>query len=386
MNPTPFVAFVILPRAIPNNRSDTLIIDIPIEPTTIVFSDLLIILHVKIFNLTIPIIRTEPNSAGTPVTATVARNKDDTAIRPVNAVNISAEPIALPICLLFFDSFLAIGSVLSTIFDKSLAPNIAGPPVIAAIVKNIDVNNKFPTRAVIFFATFVPSLIFFLFSVNFFDKVNNLFIEESIFLIPLFAFFENNDAKNNLNIDFANDDDSSETDFEILFAFSNIFLFFTNNTDIDNIEFFSPINISLNFLIVLFLIILLIFQPILFNAFIISGAAPTSLITLSRSFFFTFKSFSTSLNIFVNIFIFCFPRIKSFNEISFSFLNESIIADNLPPLFCLSMLFIIACATLSDALLLNFATAGIDVPLCFVIAFDRLSIDFLIPFVSSRIS
>ena len=105
----------------------------------------------------------------------------------------------------------------------------------------------------------------------------------------------------------------------------------------------------------------------------------------SRSFLLIFKSPSISLNIFVIIFIFCLPRIISLSEISLSLEKESIIDDNLPPLFCFFMLFIIASATLSDALLLNFATAGVD-PLFFLIDFARLSIAFLIPFVSSSMS
>ena len=91
------------------------------------------------------------------------------------------------------------------------------------------------------------------------------------------------------------------------------------------------------------------------------------------------------MNIFVKIFIFVLPKIISFNEISFNFLKESINEDNPPPLF-LSILFTIAFATISDALSESFATAGIFGFTCFNNALERLSIAFLIPFVSSRIS
>ena len=69
---------------------------------------------------------------------------------------------------------------------------------------------------------------------------------------------------------------------------------------------------------------------------------------------------------------------------SFNFLNASIIDDSPPPLFCLSKFFTIASATFCEALSDNFATAGILPPPCFSIFLARLSIDFLIPFVSAR--
>ena len=321
---TSFVALVILPSPIPNKTKDVLITNITREPINTFFFALASILNVKEHIVTIPTIRIEPNIAGPPVNAIVARNTEDTAIRPVNAVNIIADPIALFISLLLFDSFLAIGIVLSTIFAKSFAPNIAGPAVTTAIVKNIDVTNRLPIRVVVFFAIFTPSFI--------------------------------------------------------------SFLFFLSFLDIDNIEFFAPNNISLNFLTVSFLIIKFTSKPILNNAFTISGEALINLIILSRVFFFIFKFSSAFLNIFDNIFIFCFPIIISFNEMSLSFVNASIIEVNPLPLFCFFILFIISFATISEALSPNFATAGIGFIPLFLKDFERLSIAFLMLFVSSRIS
>ena len=73
----------------------------------------------------------------------------------------------------------------------------------------------------------------------------------------------------------------------------------------------------------------------------------------------------------------------SFNEISFSLLKASTRAAIPPPFFCFSISFIMASATLSEALLLNLATEGKLVFPCFPSSTASLSIAFLIPFVSS---
>ena len=112
----------------------------------------------------------------------------------------------------------------------------------------------------------------------------------SIFLIALFASFDHNDAKTKSFIIVVNDDTISLISLVILFASLKVFSFFLNNRDNDNIEF-SPTNIIPNFSTILFLIILLTLQPILYKDFIISGAELISLIMLFRSFSFMFKSF-----------------------------------------------------------------------------------------------
>ena len=173
--------------------------------------------------------------------------------------------------------------------------------------------------------------------------------------------------------------------FVVSFAAINSFLCFFNKVDIDSIEFL-PTKISLNFSIIFFLIILLTPKPILDSESTISGANFISLIIDLRSFsFISFKFSFALLNIFVIRFNFIFPTKISFKEMFFSLLIVSIKEDNPLPTFCLFMLFTIAFATFSDALSESFATAGI-VFHCFPIDLARLSIAFLIPFVSSRIS
>ena len=79
-----------------------------------------------------------PNKAGIPVAAIVARNADDTAIRPLTAVRVKVDFVALLINLLFSDSFLDVIISLSIILSKSVAPNRAGIPVTAIVVRNAD--------------------------------------------------------------------------------------------------------------------------------------------------------------------------------------------------------------------------------------------------------
>ena len=323
LSDTPFVASTIFLRATPNKIREVLIITIAIDPFNICLFALFSILNVDVVIFTIPSINIEPNNAGTPDAATVARNKDDTAISPVTTVRERALFAATPIYLLLFDSFLTVGISLSIVFSKRVAPSNAGAPVIDSAVKNIVEANKFPTIDVMFFAD--------------------------------------------------------------LFASSNFSLFLFNKIDSDNIDFL-PIKISLNFPIILFLIILFILHPTLDSDFIISGAEFISLIMLFKSFSSIFKSSFAFLNIFVMSFIFCFPTIISFSEMFFNLLNASIMEVNPLPLFCLFIFSTIAFATLSDALSLNFAMVGVTDLTCFNSIFARLSIAFLIPFVSSRIS
>ena len=217
-----------------------------------------------------------------------------------------------------------VGIILSTIFSKIIAPSIAGPAVIDVVVKNNVVVNK------------------------------------------LLA--------------------SSDIFFEFFAAISNSFLFLFNKIDSDNIDFFPPIKISLNFSIIFFLIILLTPHPILFNDFTSSGAELIILITLDNSSLSIFNFPCKSSIILDTCFSFSLPTIISFKDIFLRFPNALIIEDKPPPLFCLLIPFVMASATISDALSLNFATVGIAVFFCFKSAFVRLSIDFLIPFVSSRMS
>ena len=240
-----------------------------------------------------------PNIAGIPKTAIIERNIVDTVIIPVNTTSPSAGLIDLLILSLFFASILAAGTIWSTILDKRNAPNNAGKPVTAIVVRIRDDNNKLPTSKDIFLDTFVPFSISFLFFVSFWDKEINLSTTESMIFIPLDATFTHSDAQSNFHIALFN----ADARFLIFFATSIelciVFLFFCNLLDIDSIEF-APINISLNFLIVSFLIILLTFLLIFDNAFTISGDALISL-TIAFTFFLSiFKSSSAFLNNFVN--------------------------------------------------------------------------------------
>ena len=155
-----------------------------------------------------------PNSAGIPVTAIVASIIDVTAISPVHAVSNIDESIDLFICLLFLESFSTTGIILSTILFKIIAPNSAGPPVTADIVKNIDVTNKLPVRTVICFAVSFPFSISLIF-ISFFDKDDNLSIIDSMLLIPFSENLANSDAENNLNITLFNANTSSLIFFAI---------------------------------------------------------------------------------------------------------------------------------------------------------------------------
>ena len=199
----------------------------------------------------------------------------------------------------------------------------------------------------------------------------------------MFATFAHNDAKNNFLIVLFNKDASSLMLLDILPALTKTFSFSCSDCAIDRIDV-SPTNISLNFLIVSFLLMRSTFLPIFVIIFTISGEALISLMMLLRSFSSTFNSFVASLNIFIMLFIFWFPIRRSFIEMFFSLLKASAKADIAPPLFCFSMFFVMASATLSEALSLNFAMAGVPPP-CFARLLVRLSIAFLIPFVSSSI-
>ena len=79
-----------------------------------------------------------PNKAGIPVAAIVVRNTDDTAIRPVTDESVTAVFVALLINLLLSDSFLDVIISLFIILSKSVAPNRAGIPVTAIVVRNAD--------------------------------------------------------------------------------------------------------------------------------------------------------------------------------------------------------------------------------------------------------
>ena len=142
LNDTPFVAFVILPSAIPYNIKATLIINILIAPFAIVVSCLLNILNAKTFIATIPNTTSAPRSACIPTFAIPTKSKQFNPIMPVNASNPSDDIILLAICLLFLDNFFATGIIMLTINDNAHAPNIAGITVTSATVKNTDVINK----------------------------------------------------------------------------------------------------------------------------------------------------------------------------------------------------------------------------------------------------
>ena len=383
---TSFVACEILPRATPNRSKDTLIIAIAIAPFAISSTDSPNNLKVIIFTVIIPNTTIEPNNASKPFSEILARKYVEININPVNAVNARAEPAALDIFLLFFDNFLATGIIISTITDKSVAPKIAGTAVMTAMVKNIDVANKFPTNTVIFFAAFAPLSISFVFFISFLDKGIKLSITFSKLVIALFANFDHIEDITNSIIALFNDDASSLMSFAVLFALLKVFSFFFNERDNDNKELVLPTNISVNFPITLFLIILSILQLTFLNAFIISGAELINLITALRSLSLIFKSSFAFLNTFDISFTFWFPIMISFNEIFLSLLNASTREDNPPFLFCLSIFLIIASATFSEDLSLNLAIAGIGVlPTCFKIAFERSDIAFVIFFVSSTI-
>ena len=236
---------------------------------------------------------------------------------------VAADSRAFFMNFLFSYIVFVVGISLFTIFSKSVIPNNAGPPVIAEVVKNNVVANKLLAS----FDTF-------------------------------FAFFA---------------------------ALSNSFLFLFNKIDSDNIDLFFPIKISLNFSIIFFRIILLTPHPILFNDFTSSGAELIILITLDNSSLSIFSFPCKSSIILDTSFSFILPTRISLRDIFLRFPNALISEDKPPSLFLL-MLFAIAFATISDALSLNFATAGIALFFCFKRDFERLSIAFLIPFVSSRIS
>ena len=165
---TSFVALTILLRATPNKIKDVLIITIAIDPISIFFFVLFSILNIDVVILTIPNNNTEPNNAGTPVTAIVARNADDIAIRPVTVVNTREVFVALTICLLFFDSFLVIGIRVSTIPSKNFAPNKAGTPVTAIVVRNAADTAIRPVIAVNDNTDFAATFIYLLFFDSFF--------------------------------------------------------------------------------------------------------------------------------------------------------------------------------------------------------------------------
>ena len=444
LNVTPFVAFVILLSVTLNNIKDKLIISILIAPFAIAFNDSPNSLNEMMLTATIPSIKIDPNSAGTPVFAIVARTIDVNAIIPDNVNNIIEGMIAFLKCLLFLDNFLATGIILPTIFDRSIAPNIAGPAVTAAIARNIDVINKLPASTVILlaalapfliislffvsflakgkilvivlsklliptdanfahnaakinflialfnedarslrsFAALAPFLISLLFFVSFFEKLIILVNALSISLIPLDASLDHNDVNIKLHITLFNDDDSSTISFDILLALRKVFSFFCISFDIVNIEFL-PTKISLNFLITSFLIMRSILQLTFDNDFIICGAALISLITASRSFSFMSNSSWAFLNTFVMSFTFRFPIRISFNEIFFNLLNASTTEVSPPPVFSFSIFFTIASATFSEALSLNLAMAGVLL-ISFPSFIASLSIAFLMLLVSSR--
>ena len=327
----------------------------------------------------------EPIIAGTTAIAPIDKNIDDTNKFPARDLIFFDTLVPSLIFFLFLISVSAIEEILSTILFKSVAPNVAVIALEAPMANNNDVTNKFPARDLIFFDTLVPSLISFLFFVSFVAKGINFSKTSSILLIPLDADSAHIDAKSNDNIALFKCDVMSIIFFDTLFALSNIFPFSCNSCDIDSKESL-PTSISLNFLIILFLIIKFILQLTFDNAFIISGAALTILMRLLSSFLLIFKSSFASLNIAINFLILKFPEMISFKEISLSLLNASTREDNPPPLFCSSMFFIIASATFSEALSLNFTTRAFDPFPCCIIAFSRPIIAFLMPLVSSRIS
>ena len=174
LNVTPFVALVILPSAIPNISRDKLIIAIRIAPCITCFFAFVSILKVNMLIVTTPNTTIDPSNAKIPFFATKASIKVVTNIIPVKAASPIADIIDFPICLLFLESFLATGISLFTITPKTIAPNIAGIPTTAVMVKNIDVINKLPTSVVNFLAAFAPCFIFFSFFESFVAKGINL--------------------------------------------------------------------------------------------------------------------------------------------------------------------------------------------------------------------
>ena len=128
---------------------------------------LLINSNVTILTVTTPNTTTEPHNAFKPFAAIVVSSKDVNVIRPVNAVIASAAATALPICLLFLDSFSDTDIRLFTISNKAIAPNVPNRAGAIAMVKNIDVISKLPVSIVMFFAAFEALSIFFLFAISF---------------------------------------------------------------------------------------------------------------------------------------------------------------------------------------------------------------------------
>ena len=158
----------------PNISKDKLIIAISIAPCITCFFAFDSILKVNMLIVTTPNTTSDPSNAKIPFFATKASIKVVTSIIPVKAVSPIADIIDFPICLLFLESFLATGISLFTITPKTIAPNIAGIPTTAVMVKNIDVINKLPISAVNFLAAFVPFLIIFSFCESFVAKGINL--------------------------------------------------------------------------------------------------------------------------------------------------------------------------------------------------------------------
>ena len=136
------VAFVILPSAIPNIIRDALITNITSDPIKASFFAFSSNLNVRLHTVTIPNRKIEPNIACGPVIAIVERNKEDIAINPENAINVSDVLIIPFIFFLFSASFSTTRVVILTTAHKASAPNIAVAPNAAEIVKNIDVINK----------------------------------------------------------------------------------------------------------------------------------------------------------------------------------------------------------------------------------------------------
>ena len=163
LNVTPFVADAILLSATLNNINDKLIISILIAPFAIWLRDLLSILNVKTFTATIPNNTTDPNNAGTPTFAIEARTKDVNAITPVNASNPIEARIALLICFLFLYNFLVTGIIASTIRPSAFAPNVPSNAGTSVAAKNIDAIDKLPASTNILFAAFSLLSIVFLF-------------------------------------------------------------------------------------------------------------------------------------------------------------------------------------------------------------------------------
>ena len=204
---------------------------------------------------------------------------------------------------MFLESCLARGKTTATITLKSKAPNIAGSTVMIDAVKNIDVIKRFPINTVIFFAAFAPASNSFLFLESFFANADKLFNIISIALIPRIAKCDHIAAHTIFLIDLLNAVASSLMLFAAPLALSKVFLFFCNVFAIVNTEFL-PTNTSLNFPMILFLIILLSFLPIFANDDIISGAELISLMILFKSFSLIFKSSLAFLKIFPINFIF----------------------------------------------------------------------------------